>query len=95
MAPTEEDEHRIYLSAQHCEELFQRVLDALAKDDAQRKHYRLLRDFHQRYGLWVRSIGVFADQNVSLDRRLESFPTLRNLVLQLLKLVEKNLSHCE
>lgn len=46
---------------------------------------------HERFHLWTSYLGVFADYNASLDKRLEHSDEIQDLVVQLLKLLHLNL----
>ncbi|KAI0452816.1 hypothetical protein F5B21DRAFT_505895 [Xylaria acuta] len=79
--------------ARRCEELFRKLLSTLVGHGGIGTHYRTVRDYCQRFELWAGFIGVFADGSVSLDNRLRFYPEVRDLVLRMLKLLERNLSH--
>ncbi|TRX94161.1 hypothetical protein FHL15_004929 [Xylaria flabelliformis] len=79
--------------ARRCEELFQKLLSTLVCCGGIGTHHRTLRDYSQRFALWAGFIGVFADGGASLDNRLRFYPDVRNLVLKMLKLLQRNLSH--
>jgi hypothetical protein len=46
---------------------------------------------HQRFEQWISNLAVFALPHLSLDARLVYSDSLRNLVLDLLKMAERNL----
>ncbi|PVH67866.1 hypothetical protein DL98DRAFT_600035 [Cadophora sp. DSE1049] len=84
----EAKKREIFGLANICEDLFSRYADPniplpepKARADLQQ----------QRFELWASYLGVFAPYNVSLDRRLEYSEEIRNLVMQLLCLVRRNL----
>ncbi|KAI1752132.1 hypothetical protein F4782DRAFT_502146 [Xylaria castorea] len=79
--------------ARHCGELFQKLLSTLVGHGGIGTHYRTVRDYSQRFELWAGFIGVFANGGASLDNRLRFYPEVRDLVLRMLKLLERNLSH--
>ncbi|KAI0857486.1 hypothetical protein F4860DRAFT_357228 [Xylaria cubensis] len=79
--------------ARRCEELFQKLQSTLVGHGGIGTHHRTLRDYSQRFELWAGFIGVFADGGASLDNRLRFYPEVRNLVLKMLRLLERNLSH--
>ncbi|KAI0439843.1 hypothetical protein F4803DRAFT_529470 [Xylaria telfairii] len=79
--------------AQRCEGLFQKLLSTLVGHGGIGAHYRAVRDYFQRFELWAGFIGVFTDGSISLDHRLKLYPETRDLVLRMLKLLERNLSH--
>ncbi|KAI0533881.1 hypothetical protein GGR58DRAFT_87451 [Xylaria digitata] len=82
----------IFDCARCCKELFQQLQSTLAGHDGIGTHFRTVRDYFQRFELWAGFIGVFAD-NAPLDYRLRFYPEVRDLVLRMLKLLERNLSH--
>ncbi|KAI0547868.1 hypothetical protein F4679DRAFT_344516 [Xylaria curta] len=92
-SPEENEGQEIFDWARRCEELFQKLLSTLVSRGGIGTHYRTLRDYSQRFGLWAGFIGVFADGSASLDHRLRFYPEVQDLILRMLKLLERNLSH--
>ncbi|KAI0186319.1 hypothetical protein EV127DRAFT_439039 [Xylaria flabelliformis] len=88
-----DDGHEILDWARRCHESFQKLLSTQVSHDGIGTHYRTARDYSQRFELWAGFIGVFADGSASLDYRLRFYPEVRDLVLKMLKLLERNLSH--
>ncbi|KAL2679252.1 hypothetical protein Neosp_010019 [[Neocosmospora] mangrovei] len=74
--------------ARICERLFLKYTDPELErtKDRTRAEIQL-----QRFNVWASYLGVFAEDNASLDRRLEHSDEIQNLVLQLLLLLQENL----
>jgi hypothetical protein len=78
----------IFDLANICEDLFSRYADpnlALPEPKARADLQQ------QRFEVWASYLGVFARYDVSLDRRLEYSEEIRDLVMQLLSLMRRNL----
>lgn len=86
----EEDDEPIYSLATECEALFEKgaCLDSLAETGA----VLLWEEHKERFTTWAAYLGVFAKRNLCLDRRLEHHPTLQDLVLRLLDILQRNLT---
>ncbi|RSL93297.1 hypothetical protein CEP52_013342 [Fusarium oligoseptatum] len=54
---------------------------------------RLIQRQRERFQHWAGHLGVFAVPQASLDHRLENAPQTRDLILQLLRTLEKNIQH--
>ncbi|RSM01129.1 hypothetical protein CDV31_011493 [Fusarium ambrosium] len=65
------------------------MLFASKNDD----HSRLIQRQRERFQHWAGHLGVFAVPQASLDHRLENAPQTRDLILQLLRTLEKNIQH--
>ncbi|KAM4054455.1 Hsp70 family chaperone [Hirsutella rhossiliensis] len=55
--------------------------------------FRAVRDCVQRFDLWAGYMGVFADGDTSLESRLRFHPEIRQPILNMLALLERNLDH--
>lgn len=88
-----EPDHQIsiYDFAETCEALFDQLLTVLST--AGEDHYQTAQQLRSSFERWAGFLGVFAAQHVSLDRRLESSPQIRDRFLRLLKVVERNAEH--
>lgn len=86
----EEDDEPIYGLSIECEALFEKgsCLGSLAEAGA----VLLWEEHRERFTTWASYLGVFAKRSLSLDRRLEHHPTLRDLVLRLLDILHRNLT---
>lgn len=71
-----------------CEDLFLRYTDPELESTKNRTRAEIQL---QRFNVWASYLGVFAEYNASLDRRLEHTDEIQNLVLQLLSLLQTNL----
>lgn len=90
MASGDGDDHKIYGLAYQCNQLFQTLSSALSARKATPEH-RVVRDSHQRFELWAGYLGAFADPKASLDSRLRYSPEICDLVLQLLRILQRNI----
>lgn len=82
------DDRQVYQAADKCEKHLRDLLalcSTVNENDS-----RLSRDIFQQFGLWSGYLGVFADQNISLDARLERAPDVKGLVLQLLGILQSD-----
>lgn len=75
----------IYEAARECDRLFELCLTG------QPKGQESIAQNHRRFRLWVAYLGVFARQNASLDTRLIDNPEVRELILLLLSVLQRNL----
>jgi hypothetical protein len=80
-------EHAIYQLATECNSLFQQ---ALLNESA--PTYRPLLEYHQRFELWCGYLGVLAQPEFSLDRRVQFNEDVRQNILDLLLLIRTSLS---
>lgn len=86
-------EEPIFELAVECERLFEvRVSKLRDKDKA--KGAKLLAEYQQRFSTWAAFMGVFAEPNVCLDRRLKHHVEIQDLVLRLLDIMARNLTYC-
>lgn len=79
----------IFSLAGICEALFLQCYENLQLPSSMTRTRAELQ--HERFHLWASYLGVFTSYNVSLDKRLEYGGEIRNLAVQLLKLVRMNL----
>ncbi|KAK6535595.1 hypothetical protein TWF694_002050 [Orbilia ellipsospora] len=90
-ATSDEADQRIYDLAEDCEHLFEESLLAFSR--VSDKEYRVVLEHQQRFDRWAGFLGVFAVQQTSLDSRLRNTPDIRDLVIQLLGTLKRNLQH--
>lgn len=88
---TDDDDKRIYNSALDCGTLFENLLTQFAQNNGQ--HYATLRDHHLRFEHWQEFVGALATEQASLDHRLKPYTEVRDLVLQMLQMLDSNLRH--
>jgi hypothetical protein len=93
MATEEEASQKIYDLAGNCEDLFGGLLSVLSRTSD--KHFRIVQEHHQRFERWAGYLGVFAAPQASLDSRLRSDADIHDLVIQLLKILQRNIQHGE
>ncbi|EWC48473.1 hypothetical protein DRE_02242 [Drechslerella stenobrocha 248] len=80
----------IFSLAQHCDDILQECLNEGSEDHSSTK--RLLEDYGRRFRAWWEYVGVFAEKKVNLDRRLHRQPEIRDIVVRLLIILERNLA---
>jgi hypothetical protein len=92
-------EHTIYRAVLRCDNRFHVLRDwmqSLSPDmRAFAKHHAALRIEHERFDGWIRYIGALANPQMSLDRRLHFHPDLKDLIIQMLALLDYAISHSE
>ncbi|KAM0420431.1 hypothetical protein ACHAPT_011852 [Fusarium lateritium] len=91
MSNTHDDDQLIYDSVIACNTRFQRLLTDVTRRDA--RHSAIVRDHYLRFEHWAEFIGALADEQASLDNRLRPYPEVRDLVLQMLQMLDTNLKH--
>ncbi|KAL8364519.1 hypothetical protein RB595_003682 [Gaeumannomyces hyphopodioides] len=77
-------------TARDCRESFSQLLDTLGTKVPVTQ--RLITEYQQRYDSWVGYLGVFAQENLSLDHRLRNSPEVKSLVVQQLHIAKRNLN---
>jgi hypothetical protein len=86
-----EDAEPILDLAVECETLYTehitRLEESRKTDDA-----IVLSELNQRFAAWATSLGVFAEAKVCLDSRLRHHVDIRDQVLRLLSIMERNLA---
>ncbi|KAF2691769.1 hypothetical protein K458DRAFT_398181 [Lentithecium fluviatile CBS 122367] len=80
----------IFLLAWDCDELFQECLSKAKEADALTA--AALEDYERRFRAWWEYLGVFAEKEINLDRRLRKKPEVQDVVLRLLLILERNLA---
>lgn len=86
---TYESSETIYDAAQLCSEEFERQLGAL--NGAAGDNYRELNELWGKFNAWAAYVGAFAVPRASLDARLAPHETIKDMVLELLDMVQGNL----
>jgi dynamin-binding protein len=76
-----------------CERLFtEQIKELTAK--SRMNDAAILSELSQRFAAWAAFLGVFAESKVCLDRRLRRHVEIREQVLRLLDIMERNLTFC-
>lgn len=92
-APPMRNEAKISDSGHYCQALFLECAEQPQRLQDIRNRAELLR---QRFHIWASNIGVFtSSSNATLDKRLEYSDEVKDLVIQLLSLMERNLKFGE
>lgn len=86
---TYESSETIYDAAQLCSKEFERQLGAA--NDAAGVNYRELNELWGRFNDWAAYAGAFAVPRASLDAQLAPQEKTKNMVLELLDMVQGNL----
>ena len=87
-----QDNEPIFELATECESRFVEQIARLRDGDL--NGAKLVEEYQQRFATWAAFLGVFAEQNVCLDRRLRHHVEIQDLVLRLLDIIERTLAHC-
>lgn len=77
-----------------CESLFENIQRAQAPTQTETSILKACAEFQQRFSIWTAHLGVFARKSQCLDRRLQNFPDLLDLVARLLDLLRRCLQQC-
>lgn len=86
MASTQDS--TIFEAASRCWNHFSELLDLHNNDTVK---LQLFEELRGRFSIWGSYIGVFAPPLSSLDARLDPHPDLKNMVLELLDMVTRNI----
>ncbi|KAJ8117108.1 hypothetical protein OPT61_g1615 [Boeremia exigua] len=74
-----------------CDELFQECFTRLEHSSGHLKE--LLEDYAQRFTTWWEELGVFAGHDSDLELRLRRQPDIKDIVIQLLIILRRNLTY--
>jgi hypothetical protein len=85
---SQDDMPTIYNAARRCSELFE---DILGSTECGTSKYLRAEELRGRFGLWTAYIGVFAAIRASLDARLDGFEKIREMILELVEMTQRNL----
>ncbi|KAK2799726.1 hypothetical protein FQN50_008374 [Emmonsiellopsis sp. PD_5] len=75
-----------------CEKLYAEQISKL-NDDDQPNGAKTLGELNHRFAAWAAFLGVFAESNVCLDRRLRYHVEVQDQVLRLLDIMQRNLAY--
>lgn len=78
----------IYDAARACSRMFDNVMES---EDLVKPRDDLWREIRGRFGLWISYAGVFAPPKACLDARLGGYSSIKDMVLELLEMVQSNL----
>ncbi|KAK2738470.1 hypothetical protein FQN55_000524 [Onygenales sp. PD_40] len=82
----------IFELAVECETLYAEQISKL-NDDDQPNGAKTLGELNHRFAAWAAFLGVFAESNVCLDRRLRYHVEIQDQVLRLLDVMQRNLAY--
>ena len=83
----------IFDLALECEMLFAEHISRL-NDDDESNGANILSEMNQRFAAWAAFLGVFAEPNICLDRRLRHHVEIQDQVLLLLDILQTNMIYC-
>lgn len=83
----------IFELAVECEKLYAEQISKLNSED-EPNGATILSDLNQRFAAWAAFLGVFAESNMCLDRRLRHQVEIQDQVLRLLDIMHRNLTYC-
>jgi hypothetical protein len=78
--------------ASECESLFSEQISRL-KNETDLNGAKVIGEYQQRFAAWAAFLGVFAVPEMCLDRRLRRHVEIQDLVLRLLDIMKRNLTH--
>lgn len=78
--------HEIYQTSKDCERLFLAILRTVGAE-----YQPIVQVLYEQFVQWASYLGVFAAERMSLDARLMHSASVRDLVLQLLRIAHRNL----
>ncbi|KAH7009786.1 hypothetical protein EDB80DRAFT_868314 [Ilyonectria destructans] len=73
--PIQQYDRPAYTEALACEEGFQKLLVVVSKANTLKEPSGEIREYHEKFTLWAHRLRVFSDSMVSLDSRLEDYPS--------------------
>ncbi|RHZ72034.1 hypothetical protein CDV55_103853 [Aspergillus turcosus] len=79
----------IYDAANVCVRAFEDLLSLLQEKD--NDSFRMVDELRGRFNLWAAYVGAFAAPKASLDARLNLYPDVKHMVLELLDMVSRNI----
>lgn len=77
---TSKDAEPIYDLAVECERLYTDEIARL-KEDRRTNDAAILSEFSDRFAAWAASLGVFAESEICLDRRIRHHPEIKEQIL--------------
>ena len=86
----DQDEHAIYEEATKCLDLFELYLKSTGVTSS---NHETVEELRGRFNLWAAYVGAFAQAKVSLDARLIEHRDIKDMVLELLLMIQKNLRY--
>ncbi|KAE8378189.1 hypothetical protein BDV26DRAFT_198063 [Aspergillus bertholletiae] len=81
----------VFELAVECESLYTNEINSF-NDAGNENAAKMLSDLYQRFSSWAAFLGVFAESNVCLDRRLRRHADIQDQVLRLLDIMRRNLT---
>lgn len=91
MMSQDESDQSIYASATACSRLFDQYIGS-STDPAKREDHDVALELFGRFELWAAYVGAFASPKLSLDARLVDHPEIKEMVLELLIMIQRNLT---
>ncbi|KAF4974769.1 hypothetical protein FZEAL_8366 [Fusarium zealandicum] len=93
-----EDDARIFHLAEECDDLFTKYLNNIetldvrtVEDNLLKSIIQLGKDYQARFNAWLSYMGVFAEEKLSLDRRLANNADIAKMFAVLLVVLKQNL----
>lgn len=82
------EDRTIYDSARLCSRLIEQ---SFAKVENNSEKSLIIEELKGHFYLWAKYVGAFAAQRASLDSRLAPFPDIKDMIIELLDMVERNI----
>ncbi|KAH7149102.1 hypothetical protein B0J13DRAFT_583867 [Dactylonectria estremocensis] len=90
---TVEQNGPIFTLASDCEKLFEEQISKLRGENSDADGVALLSELNHRFSTWTTFLGVFAEEQLCLDRRLRHHVEIQDQVLRVLDLMQGNLAY--
>jgi hypothetical protein len=84
----QDESPNIYNTARLCSELLERILEST---DSGSQLFLPAEELRGRFHLWAAYLGVYAVPRASVDARLDGDRKTKNMLLELLQMVQRNL----
>ncbi|KAH6972975.1 hypothetical protein BKA56DRAFT_734724 [Ilyonectria sp. MPI-CAGE-AT-0026] len=90
--PIQKDDRPAYDKALACEEDFQKLMVVVSKISVREEPGEEIKEYHEKFTRWARRLCVFSDSRVSLDSRLEDYPSGYGVVSANLDILKSSLN---
>ncbi|KAK7917299.1 hypothetical protein PG985_010907 [Apiospora marii] len=91
---SENGETQIYDAAMECQRSFDGLMALNTPTTTNGHQCTTVQDHQQRFSFWIGMTGALAAREASLDRRLMHASDIRDLVLQMLRMLRRNTERC-
>lgn len=85
---SQDESPTIFNTARLCSDLFERILEST---ECGRPLFLRVEELRGQFHLWAAYLGVYAVPRASVDARLDGHKKTKNMLLELLEMVQRNL----